>query len=135
MPLKDKVKRREHHRRYIKKKYNEDEVYREKHKANVKRNKALRKENLQKIFNKWRSVGCSVCGEMTICCIDAHHVDPLKKCFNIGTQASNGNPSVKRFMAELKKCIRLCKNCHAKFHHNERQDDSPPFSVNGGAPD
>lgn len=115
MPIKDIVKRREHHRLYMQKRYSEDPEYRKKQKARTslddKRYDVVRKA----LISNFRKDGCSYCEEKETCCLAAHHLDPALKEFNIGN-ALNGGYSPKRTEAELLKCICVCANCHSKIH-------------------
>lgn len=57
---------------------------------------------------------CVACGfDKYSCSLDLHHVDPLTKgaSFKMARGWSNG-----RLFAEIKKCVLLCKNCHAAYH-------------------
>lgn len=74
---------------------------------NVRRNKI--------IINSFKSNGCIICHESEICCLDAHHVNPKDKIFNVGSMVGN-TYSLKVIIKELLKCVCLCKNCHAKVH-------------------
>lgn len=47
--------------------------------------------------------------------LDFHHVDPKEKSFNLDCRHII-NMSSARVMAELKKCILLCANCHREVH-------------------
>lgn len=42
-----------------------------------------------------------------------HHIEPLKKEYNISSLLNNG---IKHLEYELDKCILLCSNCHRKKH-------------------
>lgn len=59
---------------------------------------------------------CSRCG-YAVCsgALHAHHVDSTEKDFNISGAHSRSWASV---LAELKKCVLLCANCHAEVHHD-----------------
>jgi predicted HNH restriction endonuclease len=56
---------------------------------------------------------CAICG-YTYCtaALDAHHIDPLEKDFNISSRMT----SWKAIVRELDKCILLCANCHREVH-------------------
>ncbi len=112
MPIKDPIKRRAHHKRYMQE-YLSDPANYKKHLARVKRNTDKRRNEIRVILKDFKKFGCVVCGEMEICCLSAHHV--RKKLFTPGASARLGkSPSeVKR---ELKKCVCLCENCHRKVH-------------------
>lgn len=115
MPLKDPAKRREHHRKYLKKRYNEDSEYKKKHIANVKSRRIRRRKELNDIVDRWK-IKCKYCNESTRCCLDAHHLDPSLKKYAICKSASGGAISDETMINELNKCICVCKNCHAKIH-------------------
>ena len=65
-----------------------------------------------------KSVGCCRCPEKDIACLDFHHIDPATKKYTIAHMITSGK-SIKTIEAEIEKCIVLCRNCHAKHHHNE----------------
>jgi hypothetical protein len=57
---------------------------------------------------------CSRCGYNTsVAALDFHHVDPSQKEFGVSTKLRYGYNAV---LAEAKKCVLLCKNCHAELH-------------------
>lgn len=56
---------------------------------------------------------CVKCGEHKSYMIDLHHINPSEKEFEISQLPSASNS---RLIDELKKCICLCRNCHAEFH-------------------
>lgn len=59
---------------------------------------------------------CIKCGyNKCVRALSFHHLDPLKKDFNI-SRMSHKWETVKK---ELDKCILLCLNCHAEEHHNQ----------------
>lgn len=56
---------------------------------------------------------CKICGyDACIEAMDAHHLDPLAKDFNL----SAGLTSWKRVEKELAKCVLLCARCHREVH-------------------
>jgi hypothetical protein len=61
-----------------------------------------------------KTLHCSICGESTPCALDFHHTDPTEKDFNVGYVVRHMNREVT--MKEIKKCVVVCKNCHAKIH-------------------
>lgn len=59
---------------------------------------------------------CQICGYDR--CNDAlefHHLDPDKKDFHFGTVRSNPK-NIMILVAEAKKCVLLCANCHKEYH-------------------
>ena len=72
-----------------------------------------RKENLMKVCgNK-----CALCGYNKIsAALEFHHIDPTLKLYGI---SSNGNcHDLELDLAEAKKCILLCANCHREVHYD-----------------
>lgn len=101
-------------RDYFRNRYKNDSVYRQKQLDNRKRNLAKKKLEIAPILAEFRKNGCALCGEKESACLAAHHVDPTTKEFSVGL--SSRKRSVEKFVLELKKCICLCHNCHAKLH-------------------
>jgi len=56
---------------------------------------------------------CCACGEADPCCIDFHHVNGAEKRFALSAAIRS---SIKRLIAELRKCVCVCANCHRKLH-------------------
>ena len=56
---------------------------------------------------------CVKCGENRPWTIDFHHIDPLTKSFGISDRYRGSIESIEN---EIKKCVCLCRNCHAEFH-------------------
>jgi hypothetical protein len=111
MPHKDPDKRREWRREYMKKYLSRPDAY-AKHRARVRRNNALTRARNAEIVAEFRSNGCMLCLERESCVLDAHHVDPTAKEFNISFRWK----TEESLRTELAKCVCLCKNCHAKVH-------------------
>jgi len=67
--------------------------------------------------------GCKRCG-YNLCpsAMDFHHLDSETK--EIGLNQGFWSPNSKKVQDELKKCILLCKNCHAEIHNGV------PFDAN-----
>jgi hypothetical protein len=72
-----------------------------------------RSDRYKQITEKVRATGCVCCGEKELCCLDLHHRDPSEKEFTISQYRTI---AVERLLEEIKKCIVVCKNCHAKIH-------------------
>lgn len=66
---------------------------------------------------------CVVCGyDRCKSAIEFHHVDPTTKIRSITAfvQQRGGDQELgtdDEFVAELKKCITICSNCHREHHH------------------
>lgn len=77
--------------------------------------------NKKRISEIWDFVNqfkekCEKCGyDKCKKALDFHHKDPSKKEIEIGKSAVNGWCKA-RIEKEIKKCIVLCKNCHAEIH-------------------
>lgn len=56
---------------------------------------------------------CVKCGEGRPYAIDFHHINPSEKEFEPSQIITASNT---KLLEELKKCICLCRNCHAEFH-------------------
>lgn len=96
-------------------KWTADPVAREKGMARSAIGRKKRRQEIQMVIDAFRVSGCVRCGEIVGCCLIAHHVDPKTKSFNIGTARSH-TYSVEKVVAELKKCVCVCDNCHRKIH-------------------
>lgn len=72
-----------------------------------------RKQNLLKICGE----KCAICGyDKCIGALEFHHLIPEKKSYGI---ASNGTcRDLESDIAEVKKCILICANCHREIHNN-----------------
>ena len=63
---------------------------------------------------KEKAKGCSVCGyKKCLQAIEFHHTDDNKES-TISQLASSG--CFKKLLEEIKKCVRLCANCHREIH-------------------
>lgn len=83
----------------------------------AKRRRTLIRKEVQDYKSK---EGCIKCGEAAYYALDFHHKDPLSKTGNI-SQMMDSNYTHKLW-DEITKCVILCRNCHAKFHHLERTE-------------
>ena len=71
---------------------------------------------ISELIINWKSEGCLICGDKRHYVIDAHHMDPSTKSFSIGERIQ----SINKIKKELKKCVPICKNCHAELHYKNR---------------
>ncbi len=56
---------------------------------------------------------CVICGyDRCVGALDFHHVDSKQKSFGVGNAGMTY--SLERMRDEAKKCVLLCKNCHAE---------------------
>ena len=85
-----------------------------------------KKERQREAFDAWRSAGCVVCGMTLVKAIDAHHVDPREKDYNIARAL--GQLTDEELAAELEKCVPICRNDHALVGRELRAGgDALPF--------
>ena len=78
-----------------------------------KRNIIVRAKN-KEITDVVKSNGCIICGELELCCLDFHHLDPLFKENSISNLSGGAS---ERLIEEIEKCVVLCSNCHRKVHN------------------
>lgn len=78
-----------------------------------------KKQMVEWLNNYKKQQKCSKCKEDRHYVLDFHHLDPNQK--NIEVSNAIGS-SILRTKEEIKKCIPLCRNCHAEFHYLERQN-------------
>lgn len=63
---------------------------------------------------------CSLCGyKRSKRALVFHHRDPSKKDFGLSVRGLTR--SWEKMLAELKKCVLLCANCHAEVHEGVTQ--------------
>lgn len=105
--------KRRNHREYLRRRYNEDPEYREKHLQLVRENNKRYKAEVQRLVDDFKKDGCLLCLEREPCCMSAHHLGD--KEFSIG-EAQRRRLAPKRVLDELNKCVCLCENCHRKVH-------------------
>lgn len=79
--------------------------------AKTKAARTMRKE----IVNDYKTF-CEKCGENDSVCLDFHHVG--EKVDDISAMVMKAKP-VELILAEIAKCIVVCKNCHAKIHRDD----------------
>jgi hypothetical protein len=61
---------------------------------------------------------CSVCGINDSRVLDWHHRDHNEKEYGIADMLSRYSKAA--ILAEISKCVCVCKNCHAIIHHEEK---------------
>lgn len=81
--------------------------------------KKWRKSTKQRIIDsmggKCQCCGYNKCNEA----LDVHHIDPNEKELSFG--AIRANPTAwSNIVRELKKCVLVCRNCHAEIHYGDR---------------
>lgn len=71
---------------------------------------------------------CSICGEDKHWRLDFHHTDPSNKLDEVSRMICNQRPR-QIILNEIKKCICVCKNCHADIHYNEELQTGGPAAT------
>ena len=77
-------------------------------------NTQIKRRNLRFLLRvKYR--GCQICGYRRCPqAIDFHHLKDKK--FEVGRGAGQMRYSIKKLKIEIRKCIRVCANCHREIH-------------------
>ncbi len=120
MPYKDPEKQREFQRKWRINKYHTDPEYRKRQNAITAKNSKTNLVVARELIAEFRKNGCTKCDESSVDCLCAHHKNPKTKKFSLGSLASI-KPSREIVEKELKKCVCLCLNCHAKLHAKQRR--------------
>jgi hypothetical protein len=81
---------------------------------NRKRRKYIKEKAIALLGGKCKICGYSKCTQA----LDFHHVDAKTKEFNLSWATNRSWAMVEK---ELRKCLLLCRNCHAEVHANEQQ--------------
>ena len=115
MPFKDKEKRREYQKEYMRQWYLKNKA---RHTGYV-RNRDRKIKDWFKDYKK--SLQCEDCGENHPACLDFHHINPAEKSFALGIV--NKFLSVKLLQDEIAKCRVLCANCHRKEHYRQKEKE------------
>ena len=99
---------KECHKKYIKNHYKQ---HKNEYIQRAKRDKIKEANKNDEQLNRLKSCGCKLCGDMRVPVLDFHHLDPNNKEESICRMTSR-----KKIEEEVKKCVVLCKNCHAMEH-------------------
>jgi 5-methylcytosine-specific restriction endonuclease McrA len=82
--------------------------------CNVEKVTIRRKKNKEKLVEACGGK-CAICGySKYIGALEFHHPNPLEKDFGIGSKGLT--KAYKKLLAEAKKCVLLCANCHREEH-------------------
>lgn len=76
-----------------------------------------RKDSYEKLISEvFPILECQVCGyNKCKAALEFHHLDPTLKEYQVSTfQSSRRNKEL--VLAELRKCVLLCSNCHRELH-------------------
>lgn len=101
------------HAEYMRRRYQEDDQFRERHKNRVAVRKAKIDAEGKQIIEEAKAGGCRLCDETASCCLSFHHVG--EKRFPISNWLRTVG-SIAKLVAELDQCICVCENCHRKMH-------------------
>lgn len=85
----------------------------------MNRAKSVRQSSLRRKAFVVRKLGgkCSVCGyDKNTSALEFHHTDPKIKEFMINAKTLS-EKDFSNIENELKKCVLVCRNCHAEVHH------------------
>ena len=63
------------------------------------------------------TLSCKSCGEPSSSCLDFHHIKPHTKERCVSEMVRSH--SWEMILREVKKCVCVCRNCHAKIHAGE----------------
>ncbi|HYK09065.1 MAG TPA: hypothetical protein VEW42_06230 [Candidatus Eisenbacteria bacterium] len=110
MPYADKEKAKAYSHAYHVKTWN-------KRKARHKKLKNERRTLLANWLREYKSsLSCQKCYENHPACLDFHHIDAKTKDGTVANMVVEGY-SKANILKEIKKCVILCRNCHAKEHY------------------
>jgi len=108
----------------LKKEYRKE--YRTKHKERQDKLLKLRRKQREDVRDeialhyKCRNPGCLWKGPFAPSQLDFHHHNQKEKAGELGQMKT---ASVEKYMAEVNKCIILCRNCHSYYHTGAFQLD------------
>lgn len=102
---------KEYKRQYYKDNIDRIVEYRKSQNSKAKEREQQRREKLFSLYDEIKTP-CAKCGESRLYVVEFHHIDPSEKEHTI-SQMRNLN----LVREEAKKCVCLCANCHAEFHH------------------
>ena len=71
---------------------------------------------IQLFVQQCKKIGCKICGEQDIACLDFHHRNQAEKEGNISVLKFR-KVSIEKIQIEINKCDILCSNCHRKLHY------------------
>ena len=83
------------------------------HKVHVEHKREKRLLNLTYLRDYKIRHSCQYCHESNVACLVFHHKLGEKKFFGL---SDCRDKAFSRIVAEVKKCVVLCSNCHLKLH-------------------
>ena len=94
----------------------------ERNKQRAQNSVIARRQELNRYIERRKAeIGCRMCSERHLACLDFHHRDPSEKEIEVSRIARTYGWSIERIEVEIAKCDILCANCHRKLHWAERQ--------------
>ena len=115
MPYRDKEKRREYQKEYMRKWYEKNKA---RHIGYVRK----REKKIKLWLKEYKAtLKCEICEENHPACLDFHHINPEEKEFSIGRFKQH--LSWRKLKAEIAKCRVLCGNCHRKLHYEQKEKE------------
>jgi hypothetical protein len=124
MPFKDREKRRDYQRRYMKRWYRNNTA------IQIERNRKRRKK-IRVWFSELKAtMRCANCGENHPATLDFHHADPDTKDLSLYQAVWSHDWGKARILIEIAKCTILCANCHRKHHWEESLTWDEPMATN-----
>jgi hypothetical protein len=76
----------------------------------------VRRKKLKKWLMEYKDpLSCLFCKESENVCLDFHHKDPNTKVSEVSELLNSFRP-MRVVLAEIKKCVIICSNCHRKVH-------------------
>lgn len=102
---------KEYKRQYYKDNIERIVEYRKGQNEKAREHEKRRREKLFSLYDEIKTP-CAKCGENRLYVIEFHHINPSEKEHTV-SQMRN----LEIVKEEAKKCICLCANCHAEFHH------------------
>lgn len=100
---------REDKRRWYQNHKNEPDV-----KEGFRQRHSVYRQQMKEFVGSCKSIGCLICKEKELVCLDFHHLDPSEKDFDIASGMLRY--SKETLENEMNKCVVLCSNCHRKVH-------------------
>jgi len=111
------------HRWYLKHKDESKQKAYNWRKKNPEKNAAIQKRMSKKysaMMHELKTNGCAICGyDKCDYSLDFHHSNPEDKKFSLHIRNFRRKKSLD-YIAELNKCILLCRNCHGEINELER---------------
>ena len=73
---------------------------------------------------------CSECGyDKNYAALDLHHLNPDEKDFELNSRLLS-NTNIDKILAEAKKCVLLCANCHREKHYPQFDKNNSQTLIN-----